>query len=60
MLTTEGMLKYLESQFPDKCPSIDMTDRAIWVYAGQVRLLKIMRAKFEEAAEKYKPTAVLK
>jgi hypothetical protein len=32
-----------------------MTERAIWMYAGKVQLIRLMRAKFEEATEKYKP-----
>jgi hypothetical protein len=49
------MLEFLEKGFPERCPSESMTERAIWIYAGKVQLIKIIRAKFEEATEKYKP-----
>jgi len=49
------MLEYLEKAFPERCPTANMADREIWMYAGKVQLIKIMRAKFEEATEKYKP-----
>ena len=55
MLETKQMLEYLEKAFPERCPTANMADREIWVYAGKVQLIKIMRAKFEEATEKYKP-----
>jgi hypothetical protein len=49
------MLEFLEKGFPDKCPTTSMTDREIWVYAGKVQLIRIIRAKYEEATEKFKP-----
>lgn len=55
MLETKQMLEYFEKAFPEKCPTESMTERAIWIYAGQVKMLRIIRAKFEEATEKYKP-----
>jgi len=55
MLETKQMLEFLEKGFPERCPSESMTERAIWIYAGKVQLIKIIRAKFEEATEKYKP-----
>lgn len=55
MLETKQMLEHFEKAFPEKCPSPTMTDREIWIYAGQVKMLRIIRAKFEEATEKYKP-----
>jgi len=51
MVNTEEMLKYLETAFPSRCPSVDMQDRAIWIYAGKVQLIQLIRAKFEEAQE---------
>jgi hypothetical protein len=51
MVLTEDMLKYLESAFPDKCPSRTTVDRDIWYYAGQVAIVKLIRHKLEEAQE---------
>ena len=51
LTTTEGMLKHLEMAFPTQCPSVDMTDRAIWVYAGKVQLINHIRFKLQEAQE---------
>ena len=45
------MVQLLEEAFPDRCPSLIMTDREIWFYAGKVSLIKFMRAKLEEATE---------
>lgn len=55
MLDTKQMLEFLEKGHPERCPTESMTDRAIWIYAGKVQLIKLIRAKFEEATEKYKP-----
>jgi len=60
MFKTEEMLKVMENAFPDRCPSVDMADRAIWIYAGKVEMLRIMRAKLEEATAKYKPEVLIK
>jgi len=49
---TLTMLKYLESAFPDRCPNTSMTDRDIWIYAGKVQLIQLIRYKLEEAQEK--------
>ena len=38
----EALIIKLKEKFPERCPSIDMTDREIWLYSGQVKLVNIL------------------
>jgi len=44
----EALIIKLKELFPDRCPAIDMTDREIWLYSGQVKLVKILESVYIE------------
>ena len=44
----EALIIKLKELFPERCPTIDMTDREIWLYSGQVKLVKILESVYIE------------
>lgn len=44
---SEDLVTGLEHLVPERCPTIDMSDRAIWVYTGKRDLVKALRAAWE-------------
>lgn len=44
---SEELVAGLERLVPERCPSLDMTDRAIWFYAGKRALATALRAAWE-------------
>ena len=44
----EALILKLKEKFPERCPSIDMTDREIWVYSGIVKLVNILESVYIE------------
>ena len=44
---TEGLLKYLEAQFPDRCPSLGDSDRAIWVAVGGRKVVEHLKGLYD-------------
>lgn len=44
--TTAELLDQLDRLFPHRCPSVDQTDREIWLYAGQRALIDWMREQW--------------
>ena len=44
----EALIIKLKELFPDRCPTIDMTDREIWLYSGQVKLVKVLESVYIE------------
>jgi hypothetical protein len=44
----EALLKKLDEVFPEKCPDIADEDRAIWMYAGQRQVVRMLRAVYLE------------
>ena len=42
----EALIIKLKELFPERCPTIDMTDREIWLYSGQVKLVKILESVY--------------
>jgi hypothetical protein len=51
IMDSEVLYAMLDKAFPHKCPTIDMTERAIWMYAGKREMLDIIRAKLDLAME---------
>lgn len=48
-----ALVDALDALFPEKCPDIQDTERAIWMYAGKrelVRALRIMLKRQQEQA----------
>ena len=43
-----GTTRKLKEKFPARCPSTDMTDREIWLYSGQVKLVNILESVYIE------------
>lgn len=40
---TPDLVGALDALFPEQCPSPNMTDRAIWIYAGKRELVRALR-----------------
>tara|TARA_R100000687_G_C6295076_1_gene93232 strand:+ start:280 stop:405 length:126 start_codon:yes stop_codon:yes gene_type:complete len=34
--------------FPEKCPTLEMTEREIWIYSGQVKLVNMLESVYIE------------
>lgn len=39
---TKDLLKDLDKEFPHKCPTVDMSDRDIWIYTGKRELIDFL------------------
>jgi len=37
------LVEDLDKRFPEKCPSIEWTDRQIWFYAGQRAVVEFLK-----------------
>ena len=44
----EVLIRKLEEIYPDKCPSIETSDRDIWRYGGQVELVWMLLSVYNE------------
>lgn len=44
---SEELVSGLEHLIPERCPAIDASDRAIWLYSGKRELVKAIRAAWE-------------
>jgi len=42
------LIEWLEKIYPDRTPSIEMTDREIWVQRGNVNVVLKLRDLYEE------------
>lgn len=47
----EALLKKLDEMVPEKCPDINDSDRAIWMYAGQRQVVRMLHAVYLEQQE---------
>ena len=47
-LISEPLLRKLQEMFPEKCPTIEMTEREIWIYSGQVKLVNMLESVYIE------------
>ncbi len=43
-----ALISKLKEIYPDKCPSIDTSDREIWRYGGQVELVRMLESVYNE------------
>jgi hypothetical protein len=48
---TPELLKYLDENFPDRCPDPAWSDREIWLRAGERRLVRHLQRIGKEQAE---------
>ena len=44
----EALIKRLEEVIPEQCPDINDSERAIWMYAGQRQVVRMLRAVYLE------------
>jgi len=44
----EVLIKKLKEVFPERCPSLDMSEREIWRYVGQVEMVRMLEAVYIE------------
>ena len=45
---SESLLRKLQEMFPEKCPTLEMTEREIWIYSGQVKLVNMLESVYIE------------
>lgn len=43
----EQLLEWLQQLYPSKCPTLDMTDRDIWFYAGSRAVVEKLQNHFD-------------
>ena len=41
------LIEALEVLFPDRCPDESMSDRAVWISAGCVKVIRKIRSEYE-------------
>ena len=44
---SKELIDYLEATVPERCPSITMSEREIWMYAGTRRLVRGFIEQFQ-------------
>lgn len=49
--TVTDLIDQLDKTIPEKCPDPEMSDREIWLYAGQRKLIRLLKRLREEAEE---------
>jgi hypothetical protein len=40
---TRELVEFLDRAYPDRCPEVDATDRAIWIATGQAILVRKLK-----------------
>lgn len=45
---SKELIDYLEATVPEKCPDISMSDREIWMYSGQRKLVRGLIEQFRQ------------
>lgn len=43
----QNLVDKLEEIIPERCPSLSMSDREIWFYAGKRELVRILKDHYE-------------
>lgn len=41
----QELIDYLDQAFPDRCPKIDMPDRAVWMAAGARSVVDFLKTR---------------
>ena len=49
LLLTADQLDLLEQCYPHRCPDPSLSEREIWMRAGERRLVDVLKVKFETA-----------
>lgn len=47
----EELIKALEERFPSRCPKLTDSDREIWCYVGQRKVVEFLRDQYERQQE---------
>lgn len=45
---SQELIDYLRDRYPDRCPSVNDSDRQIWLNTGAVGVVKHLETIFEE------------
>lgn len=46
-LIPQELIRALEQLYPDRCPTMEMTDREVWFNAGRAAVVKKLRLEHE-------------
>lgn len=49
--TVTDLIDQLDNTIPEQCPDPAMSDREIWMYAGQRKLIRLLKRLREEAED---------
>lgn len=49
--TAEELIEQLDKLYPERTPSIDMSDREIWMYAGKRELIRVLLESLKQQEE---------
>lgn len=49
---SKELLAFLDRVFPDRCPTLDMSDRQIWMAAGASNVVRCLRKAYEEQSNR--------
>lgn len=48
---SKELIDYLEATVPERCPSLNMSEREIWLYAGKRELVRGLVEQFKAQQE---------
>ena len=51
-LASQALLDYLDAIYPDRAPSPSISQQEVWVAAGQVSVVRKLKADIKEATRK--------
>lgn len=49
--TSSDLIRRLDQEFPERCPSVTLSDREIWFYAGKRELVRGLLAQLKAQEE---------
>lgn len=44
---SKELVEWLEATFRDRCPTVEMTDREVWIAAGSAQVVRKVRVEYE-------------
>jgi hypothetical protein len=45
------IIQWLDAQYPDRCPKLEMSEREIWIAVGERKVVEVLIAKLAAGQE---------
>jgi hypothetical protein len=56
---SKALIEHLNSLVPEKCPSLNMTEKEVWFYSGQRFLINLLNDVYKEQNESVLSSSIL-